>query len=160
MGPEGLGPREVQVTAVSVCFGTGGTWAAALDKESMTDEAFKTALREIAELLSGYAYTFDCEASLQAGVAAVLEAGGVKNDREERLGAGDRIDFWCWQEDIGVECKIDGPSMAVTRQLLRYANHDKVRGLILVTSRMRHKEVPTTLNGIPVELVCIAEGAL
>ncbi len=126
----------------------------------MSDDDFNRAFREMTDLLSGYAYSFDCEDSLQRGVAAVLEAGGVEHDREESLAPGDRIDFMCWQEEIGIECKIDGACMAVTRQLMRYASHDKVRGLILVTSRMRHKGVPTTLNGIPVEVVCVAEGAL
>jgi hypothetical protein len=43
----------------------------------------------------------------------------------------------------------------VTRQLHRYAGHEAVKALVLVTSRRRLGNLPATLRGKPVEVVVV-----
>lgn len=116
-------------------------------------------LTELATALREFTYRQDSEDTLQQGVALALGVWGVLYQREARLTDGARIDFWLPEEQIGIEVKVDGSPLAVSRQLLRYAR-TKPKGLILLTSRMRHRNIPATLAGVPVETVCVTEGAL
>lgn len=115
-------------------------------------------LHKIVEALLGYRYTFANEAELQAGIEAALKAEGIAYDREHRFARGDRVDFFI--ENIGLEVKIDSSVTEITRQLQGYAKDETVKGLILVTSRAKHRAIPTEIAGIPIVLACLAEGAL
>lgn len=116
-------------------------------------------LTELATALRTFTYRQECEDTLQQGVALALDVWGILYHREARLSDGARIDFWLPLEQIGIEVKVDGSALTVTRQLLRYAR-TKPKGLILLTSRMRHRNVPATLAGVAIETVCVTEGAL
>lgn len=100
----------------------------------------------LAETLRGYRFPFGTEAELQAAVARVLNEVGVEHSREFIFSPRDRIDFLA-ANGIGIECKIDGSPSAVLGQLLRYAERDEVKALILVTSRHTHRMKAKELNG-------------
>jgi hypothetical protein len=91
------------------------------------------------------------EEEVQRAIAAVLTEQRYEFEREVRLAATDRIDFLI-ESGIGVEVKIQGSALAATRQLLRYAEHPRVRELILFTTRSQIV-VPSELGGKPVVTV-------
>lgn len=78
------------------------------------------------------------ELRLQEEIEAVLSAHAHPYEREVRLTPGERIDFLVGEKGepgIGLEIKVAGSSTEVTRQLLRYAAHERVTGLVLFTTR-------------------------
>lgn len=89
------------------------------------------------------------EKALQDALEPLLMANFSIVEREVRLGPGDVVDFLV-EGSVAVEVKVDGSPMAVTRQLHRYAEHDQVRELVLVTTRAKHRSVTPTLRGKPV----------
>ncbi len=97
------------------------------------------------------------EAALQRGIEEALTAGGFGFEREKRLAAGERIDFLV-VGGIGIEAKTRCPKRSIYRQLERYARHDAVTALILVTGTALG--LPPLLKGKPVYLVSIGRGAL
>ncbi|HWJ71895.1 MAG TPA: hypothetical protein VNX29_01900 [Kaistia sp.] len=70
------------------------------------------------------------QADLEATFDAIRPAGRVR--REVRLSNEDIIDFVV--DGVGVEVKIGGSAPAIYRQLRRYAEHEDIRALLLVTS--------------------------
>jgi hypothetical protein len=87
------------------------------------------------------------ERELQDAVAAALPDAG----REVELGAG-RIDFLTG-DGVGIEVKIAGAPPVVLRQLLGYAEDERVRGLLLVTTMRRHGWLPMVLRHKPLGIV-------
>ncbi len=115
-------------------------------------------LDPVLQCLRRYRYRYANEKDLQAGIESALLAGGFAFEREVRLAPGDVADFMV-EPGICVEIKIDGGISALTRQLHRYAQHDAVQGIVLVTSRSRLTNLPEVLNAKP--LLCfIILGAL
>lgn len=94
---------------------------------------------------------------LQLAIGDTLRKGGLSFVREARLGPGERIDFLVGDR-IGVEAKTRYPRRSIYRQLERYARHDKVEALILVTGTAMG--LPTTILGKPVYYVSLGRGAL
>lgn len=84
------------------------------------------------------------ELRLQEEIAAVFAAAGVAFEREVMLTPKDRIDFLVGA--VGIEIKVKGAAHAVARQLLRYAEHERIGELVLFTTRTQIV-VPTTLGG-------------
>jgi hypothetical protein len=78
-------------------------------------------------------------------------------ERKLRQRGKDRIDFLIGGE-VGAEVKIDGSLTEVTTQLHRYAQSDRVKALVLISSRMRLDNMPSTLNGKPLRVVTLAGG--
>lgn len=99
-------------------------------------------------ILQGFRFRFTTEDELQRGVAQALDRRKVPYLREHRLNAEDRPDFLI--ERIIVECKIDGSTQSLLRQVQRYAQHQEVDGIIVVTNRTRHRSVAGELNGKPI----------
>lgn len=86
------------------------------------------------------------ENRLQASMADAFSAAALALEREVRLSAEDIIDFF--GEGIGIEAKIKGGKMAIYRQLERYAKHDRIEQLILVTNVPTG--MPTEIDGKPI----------
>lgn len=107
---------------------------------------------EIAELLGQYQFNFADEKELQEGIATVLTSAGVSFTREFVLDQRSTIDFLIGKS-VGLEVKIKCPINQLITQLHRYAQYDQLSHLILVTTRMRHQNMPATLNNKPLEVV-------
>lgn len=108
---------------------------------------------DVALRLSRRAYNVMNEAELQEAVNRALRADWPDVDREHMLGPKDRPDFLVGGSTV-VECKVDGSSNDVVRQLHRYSGYDCVTGIVLVTTRRKHR-VPPELGGVPVAVVVV-----
>jgi hypothetical protein len=95
-------------------------------------------------------FTYADESELQDKLAVTLTQFG-RVQREVTLSPQNRIDFVV-DDDIGVEVKVNGSTIAALRQLQRYARTGRVQALILVTTCIRHGEIPTTISGIPMHV--------
>jgi hypothetical protein len=92
-------------------------------------------------------YRFDrtSEATLQAGLALAMTEMSIPFEREVVLAPGDRIDFLVG--NVGVELKIKGSASEVMRQLSRYSKHERIKALVLVTTRSIHIGMPRSIGG-------------
>jgi len=102
-------------------------------------------------LIRSYRFRFSCEKDLQAGLEKLL-SGSFEYEREVSLGEHGTIDFMI-EPGLGLEVKTDGSLSQVTRQLHRYAQNEKVKALMLVTSRSQHDRMPAEMNGKQVYVV-------
>lgn len=93
-------------------------------------------------------YRFIHEKELQRGIGIQLARAKITYAPEVRLSDDDRIDFLIG--DLGVEVKIKGSQKDVIEQLLRYAQHERIGSLLLVTTRLQHLvDFPATLHDKP-----------
>lgn len=109
----------------------------------------------VLQVLRTKRFRFTDEASLQAGLATALNGARIEAHREHDLGPGSRVDFWL-PPAVGVEVKIAGSAAAVQSQLERYARHDAVAALLLVTSRWQGSRQPDLVAGKPLRVHVIA----
>jgi hypothetical protein len=102
--------------------------------------------------LTRYRMPVQHESDLQLTIGLVLEGVGYDGafEREYDLGAAGRIDFYFPSWRIGLEVKVGGSAASVLRQLHRYAESPAIAVLCLVTTRVRHRDVPRSLLGKPV----------
>jgi hypothetical protein len=105
----------------------------------------------LAAVIRAARFIFADETELQDKLAVTLTQFR-RVQREVILSPRNRIDFVV-DDDIGVEVKVNGSTIAVLRQLQRYARTGRVQALILVTTCIRHGEIPTTISGVPVHVV-------
>ena len=105
----------------------------------------------MAQLLWATPFRFSSEDQLQGAMEQLFLSKGIPHTREVRLSAKDRIDFMVGR--IGIEVKVKQSAETVERQLLRYAQHEEVDSLILVTSRSGHRMIQRMANGKSVLVV-------
>ena len=108
---------------------------------------------ELVSLLAPHSAARFSEAELQSSVEDLLRKGAVSYEREVEVDGG-RIDFLIGT--IGLEIKIDVPVNGVSRQLLAYAQGDRISELVLLTLKRQHKRVPSRLAGKRVHVVALA----
>ena len=106
------------------------------------DDTEPWTVQQLLELLTSARFRAAHEADLQAAIATVLDDAGAPFTREVHLGTAGRIDFIVHR--IGIEVKVAGPVKDVRAQLARYAEHDALDTVVLVTRCLRHK-MPETL---------------
>ncbi len=87
------------------------------------------------------------------GIGRVLREAGIEYEPECRLDDLGRVDFLI--DGIGIEVKIKEGRASVMRQLGRYAKHEKIVSLILVTTRSQLRAMPPHLNGKEITVVYI-----
>lgn len=109
--------------------------------------------------LESYTYNCSSEAELQSAIQTALEAGGFAVSKEHRLSDRDRLDFFV-EGRLAIEVKVGGSLTDLLRQLQRYASHDAVEGLLVVTTRSALTRVPPTLQGKPVRSLRLWGAAL
>lgn len=94
------------------------------------------------------------EKQAQAALHQHLTEHGIEHDREVRLSDQDVVDFMV--DGTAVELKLKGSRMAIYRQIERYAQHDSVKAIILLTARAMG--LPPEINGKPA-VACSMSGA-
>lgn len=117
--------------------------------------------RSIADYLRAFRFHYGNEDDLQRGVEEALNQCGADFTREAILpGVYGRIDFMVHaKHEVGIELKVEGAASTVGRQVTRYLKCDQVEGIILVTSKRKHRKFPSEHLGKPVEVVWLGEGA-
>lgn len=113
--------------------------------------------RELAILLQPQRFRLGQEALLQSDVQEFLLKQGVPHEREKVLDIGDRVDFLV-EGHIALELKIKMPARHIYRQLQRYAKHDVVDSLVLMTLGVGG--VPASINDKPCFVVNLGRSAL
>ena len=106
------------------------------------------------DAISRFTYNFSDEDEFQVGISKALRIAGLEFRREVILSKRDRIDFLL-DDGIGIEVKIDGSISALTRQLFRYAELPAINGLLVAVSLNRLANLPTEINGKPVQCLRI-----
>ena len=83
---------------------------------------------------------------MQDGIEIVLGGCGFRVEREFRLSERDRPDFLV-EGCVAVEVKMRASGSAVLSQLARYANHRRVKAIVVATPRL------SSLAGMPAEIL-------
>lgn len=107
-------------------------------------------LRRLENLLRRCRFRFSNEAALQAQIADALMRLGEPHKREHKLGTAGRIDFLVGR--VGIEVKVQGATSEIGWQLLRYAEHRDIDGLLLVTAKALHTALPGRMNDKPLRV--------
>lgn len=103
----------------------------------------------IINALRGHRFDLSLEARTQGDIETALLPVFPDLLREHRLNAQDRPDFMI--RGIAIEVKLRGAQpRAVLRQLARYADDDRVLGVILATNRAMG--LPAAIGGKPAYL--------
>jgi len=92
------------------------------------------------------------EKLLQGKIEQELIKCGLNVKREYAFDKKDIVDFFI--DGVAVEVKIKGSSMAIHRQLKRYATYVEVKQIVLITAK--HMGLPTDINGKPATLIHIS----
>lgn len=121
----------------------------------MTDYEYAA---DVARVLRGSYMRASNEAALQRSIELVLQRGRIAYQREKALGPGDRPDFLLRDGRIVLEAKARYNKKAIYRQIVRYAEHDQVTAILLVTGTATG--MPATIEGKPVIVIPLGLGAL
>jgi hypothetical protein len=106
-------------------------------------------LEKLREHLRSYRFAFNNELELQQGINLVLLASDFLTiQREVRHGERDRYDFVV-DGDLIIEVKVNGSRSDMLRQLSRYAEDENVAGILLITTRAAHRDLPDSFNSKP-----------
>ena len=108
----------------------------------------------LASYLGLWRYNVTTEDSIQVGIAEALRREGFVFEREYRLSAHDRLDFFVGGR-VAIEVKRHGSVNELLRQLSRYAEHDTVHELLVVTARSQLSSLPRELHGKPLECLTL-----
>ena len=114
-------------------------------------------VNELVQQLRRQRYRVGQEAWLQIDIEVALTALGVTFEREGRLTAKDRIDFLV-SGGIGIEAKTRCSPRQIYRQLERYAAHDAITSLILISGTATG--LPEAINGRPLFYISTGRAAL
>lgn len=114
-------------------------------------------VHQVFDILDGRRFSFRNEADLQWEMSAVLTERGVDHEREVRLTDAERIDFLTLY-GVGIEVKIAGSRHAVLAQLQRYARAPQVKELLLVTTKVDHVRMPSTVGGCNLRVLPLLGG--
>lgn len=114
-------------------------------------------INKIHQLVSSARLDLSDEKRTQNDLAEVFTAHGIAHERECRLSPGDIPDFMI--EGLAMEVKLRGARKKdVFKQLERYARHDRVTAIILVTNLTMG--LPATLGGKPVYFLALGRAWL
>ncbi|MCG7589715.1 MULTISPECIES: hypothetical protein [unclassified Halomonas] len=125
-----------------------------MSKELLAD------LEAIAEFLQGVRIDSATEKQAQADLEQALSDAGWNFSREHRLSGSDIPDFLVQsnQSSIVIELKTRAQRKRIYRQLERYAQHDQVHALVLMTGTAM--QLPSEINGKPACVASLGAGWL
>lgn len=115
-----------------------------------------TSAPEIMAILKRYRLPLSDEKRLQEEIEEKLEEHGVEFVREHRLSAADIPDFMVGS--LAIEVKIKGSKLSIYKQVERYAQHEEVKSLLLITNVATG--FPPTVNGKPAYVFNLARAWL
>jgi hypothetical protein len=120
----------------------------------MADTTLELA-QSLAETLRAIRFTGAVERELQDLIEGVLVSRGDRYVREFAFNPEDRVDFLVAgpglsRVSVALEVKVQGSPPDVMRQLQRYARHQVVDTVLLVTTKARLGEMPPTLRNKPI----------
>lgn len=93
------------------------------------------------------------EEVLQEMTENALKRFAIPYEREAEIKIGGRIDFLV-DGQIGLELKIKGSVTEVSRQAQRYLEDERLKGLLLLTTRRLHMSTQT-VGGKPFRVVVV-----
>lgn len=100
------------------------------------------------------------EKQVQNRIEKALGAAGLEFERELQLSARDRPDFLVGGL-VAIEVKLKTPRARVLRQLGRYAEHDRVKAIVLAsTSFTTLQGMRLDIHGVPVYPAILRGGGL
>jgi hypothetical protein len=114
------------------------------------------ALGQIIRTIQSNRFSLSGEKQTQVQIGDALAAAGIPFEREVRLSDEDIVDFMV--DGIAVEVKIKGQRKAIYRQLERYAAHERVRAVLLVTAVSM--QLPPAINSKPAKVASLGAGWL
>lgn len=94
----------------------------------------------------------------QEAIENLFALHGLECKREHRLSDSDIPDFFFADTGLLIEVKLRAPRMGIFRQLERYAEHEAVKALMLVTATAMH--LPVEIKGKPAMVVSLGRGWL
>lgn len=110
-------------------------------------------IERILAVLKTHRFSLSDEKKLQAEIAEAFDSAGIVYEREDRLSAEDVVDFTIGA--IAAEIKIKGSRRNIYAQVERYAKHDRIKELILITNVATG--FPPEVNGKPVYVLNLAK---
>lgn len=87
----------------------------------------------IVNILNSYKFPINTEKELQECIKTIFNDNGIKFQKEYRLDEKSIVDFYI--NGIAIEIKIKGSAKNIYRQCVRYCENEKVKTLILVSSK-------------------------
>lgn len=124
----------------------------------MTTAVSITSGAELVRMISVHRFDLSNEKAAQAQLETILTNAGITFSREHRLSDRDIVDFLV-ADGIAVEMKLRGhQKVAVFKQLSRYALHDAVREVVLVTNMAMG--LPVQIEGKPAWYASLGRGWL
>lgn len=101
----------------------------------------------VSAILKRHKFTSADEVEIQDAIGELFYDAGISFEREVSLTKADRIDFMLPGAKVGLEVKVQGTPVSILRQLHRYAQHESVDELMLVTTQQRHRVLPSRVDG-------------
>ena len=113
--------------------------------------------RNIVQAIHAHKIDVSTENAAHAAIFAALIAAGLPARSEVILSSRDRIDLMV--ETVGVEVKVKGSKRDIFRQLERYAEHQKIKALVLATNTAFPPIAPIK-GTVPVFIASLSRGWL
>ena len=111
----------------------------------MKNESVTIDTDKILYLLSGNRFDVSDEMRCHGQIKDLFDKLNIGYQHEVRLSQASRIDFMIGK--VGVEVKVKGVARSIFKQLQRYAQHDEVDCIILLTNKSMG--LPALIEGKP-----------
>lgn len=111
----------------------------------------------VIKLVHGNKFSLTDEKETQVQLSKIFDDNKIPYAREYSLSKEDIVDFLV-NDSIAIEVKIKGQKRAIYRQLVRYATHEKVKNVILLTGVSMG--LPSEIEGKPTYFGSLSRGWL
>lgn len=149
-----VAPPGWPLTGLPWHHGVGPTWEKAL--AAYGEALVENGMKPIAAALGRFSYTAHDEHRMYLLLERILTDAGLKFEREHPLDKKSRLDFWFPELRVAMEVKVRGKPHDVMSQITRYAEHETVGALLLVTTLAKLCRLPDSIAGKPARAVRLA----